>query len=68
MIQSQNNYIQSQKEYFQSIDKLEVKMSHLIKTINDKNEKTLPNTLLTIPDFPDHIDWNQESWCLRDFN
>jgi len=68
MIQSQNNCIQSQNECLQSIDRLEVKMSHLIKIINDRNEKTLPNTLLTIPDSHSHIDWNHGSWCLGDFN
>ena len=30
--------------------------------------KTLPNTFSTIPDFPSHIDRNQESWHLGDFN
>jgi len=59
MIQSQNNFIQSKNEYLQSIDRLEVKMSHLIKIINDRDEKTLPNILLTIPDSHNHIDWNQ---------
>ena len=52
--------IQSQNECLQSIDRLEVKMSHLVKTINDRNEKTLPSTLLTIFDSPNHIEWNQE--------
>ena len=41
-------------------------MSHLVNTINDRNEKTLPNTFSTIPDSPNHID--EESWYLRDFN
>ena len=36
--------------------------------MNDRKEKTPPNTLLTILDFPIHIDKNQESWCLGDFN
>ena len=27
--------------------------------------RTLPNTLLNIPDFPRHIDRNQESWYFR---
>ena len=43
-------------------------MSYLVKTINDKNEKTLPNILLIIPDFSSHIDRNQESWYLGEFN
>ena len=50
IIQSQNDCIQSQNECLQSIDRLEAKMSHSVKIINDRNEKTLPNTLLTIPD------------------
>jgi len=43
-------------------------MNHLVKTINDKNEKTLRNTLLTILDSSNHIVWNQESLYLGDFN
>ena len=42
MMQSQNDCIQSQKECLQSIYMLEAKMSHLVKTINDRNEETLP--------------------------
>jgi len=68
MIQSQNYCIQSEKKCLQSIDRLETKMSHLVKTINDRNEKTQPNILLTILNFPNHIDLNQESWCFGDFN
>ena len=41
-------------------------MGHLVKTINDRNEKTLPNTFSITPDSPSHID--EESWYLRDFN
>ena len=41
-------------------------MSHLVNTINDRNEKTLPNTFPTTPDSPNHID--KESWHLEDFN
>jgi len=37
-------------------------MSHLVKIINNRNEKTLSNTLFTIPDSPSYIDMNQESW------
>ena len=43
-------------------------MSHLMIRVNDRNEETLPNTFLTTPDCPSHIDRNQESWCLEDFN
>ena len=60
MIQSQI-IVFNLKKSVQSINRLEVKMSHLVKIINDRNEKTLHNTLLTIPDSPKHIDWNQES-------
>ena len=44
-------------------------MSHLVNKMNDRNEKTLPNILLTNPDLTSHIDMNQESWCfLNNFN
>jgi len=43
-------------------------MDHFINTINDRNEETLRTQFLTIPDSPNHIDRNQESWCLEDFN
>jgi len=43
-------------------------MSRLINRVNDKNEETLPITFSTIPDCPSHIDKNQESWCLGDFD
>jgi len=56
--------IQSQNDFTQSINRLKVQMSHLVNTMNDKNEKTLLNTLLTIPNFLNYIDRNQESWCL----
>ena len=39
MIQSQNNYIQSQNNSF---NRLEAQIGHLVNTINDRNEKTLP--------------------------
>jgi len=58
MIQSQNDYIQSQTECLQSIDSLEAKMTHLVKIINDKNEETLPNILLTILASLSHTGWN----------
>ena len=45
---------------------LEVKVSHLVNTINDRNEETLPNTFSTTLDSPNHID--EESWHLEDFN
>ena len=66
MIQSQNDCIQSQTDCLKSLNRLEVKVSHLVNIINDKNEKTLPNTFLTTPDSLSHID--EESWYLGDFN
>ena len=60
--------IQSQNDFTQFINRLEAQMSHLVNTINDRNEKTLPVLFLTISDFPNHIDRNQESLCLGDFN
>ena len=41
LIQSKNNVIQS-------LNRLEVKVSHLVNTINDRNKKTLLNTFSTI--------------------
>ena len=49
IIQSQNDCIQSQTDYLKSLNRLEEKVSHLVNTINDRNEKTLPDTFLTIP-------------------
>ena len=66
MIQSQNNCIQSQTDCLKSLNRLEAKVSHLVNTINDRNEETLPNTFSTIPDSTNHID--EESWYHRDFN
>ena len=66
MIQSQNNYIQSQIDRLQSLNRLEAKVSPLVKTINDRNEKTLPNTFSITPNSPSHID--EESWYLENFN
>jgi len=43
-------------------------MGHLGNTINDRSEKTLPTKILTILNFPSHLDRNQKSWCLRDYN
>jgi len=44
MIKSQNDYIQSQMDHLESLNRLEEKVSHLVNTINDRNERTLPNT------------------------
>jgi len=43
-------------------------MSHLINIVKDRNEETLPNTCSTIPNCPGHIEENQESQCLGDFD
>jgi len=43
-------------------------MSRLINIVKDRNEETLPNTGSTIPDCPNHIDENQESWYLEAFD
>ena len=40
----------------------------MVNIINDRNEETLHTQFLTILDSPNHIDRNQESWCLGDFN
>ena len=41
-------------------------MSHLVNTVNDWNEVTMPNIFLTISDSRSHID--EKSWYLGDFN
>jgi len=43
-------------------------MSHLINIVKERNEETLANTCSIIPDCPNHIDMNVESWCLRDID
>ena len=50
----------------QSLNRLEAKVSHLVKTINDRNEETLPNIFSTTSDSPSHID--EESGYLEYFN
>jgi len=62
------NLIQTENNFFQSIDRLEAQMSRYINIVKDRNEETLPNICSTIPDCPNHIDRNEESWCLRDFD
>ena len=62
------NLIQSKNYFSQSLNRLEAQMSCLINIIKDRNDDTLSNTCLTIPDFSNHIDRNEESWCLEDFN
>jgi len=65
---SMKNLIQFENNFFQSINKLEAQMSHLINILKDRNEETLPNTYSTIPDCPIHIDENQKTWYLEDFD
>ena len=42
--------IQPQNDFNQFINRAELEMSQLLDTMNDRNEKTLPNQFLTIPD------------------
>jgi len=56
MIQSQHDIIQFQMDCLQSLNRLEAKVSHLVNTINYRNEKTIPNIFSTILDSPSHID------------
>ena len=65
---SMENLIQSENNFFQSIDTLEAQMSRYINIVKDRNEKTLPNTYSSIPDCPNPIDRNEESWSLGDFD
>jgi len=65
---SMKNLIQSENNFNQSVNRLEAQMSHLLNIMKEMNEKALPNTYLTIPDYRSHIDRNKESWCLRDFD
>ena len=53
---------------FQSdpLDMIEARLSRLENM--RKNKKTLPTQSLTIPDTSNHIDENQESWYLEDFD
>ena len=43
--------IQGQNSFTQPINRLKAQMSHLINTINDRNEKNLSTQFLTIPNF-----------------
>ena len=55
--------IQFQSDPF---DMIEVRLSRLENM--RRNEKTLPTQFLTISDTSSHIDENQESWYLEDFD
>ena len=59
------NLIQARNYVTQSINRLQAQMNHLIE---DRDAETLPNTFSTIREFPSHIDRNEESWCLEDFD
>ena len=65
---SMKNLIRSGNDFTHSINKLEAQMSRLINIVKDRNEKTLPDTISTIPCHPSHIDKNEKSWCLGDLN
>jgi len=41
---STKDLIQSNNNVTQSLNRLEAKVSHLVNTINKRNEETLPNT------------------------
>ena len=43
------NLIQSENNFFQSIDRLEVQMSRYINIVKDKNEETLPTHIRLFP-------------------
>ena len=66
--ESMKNLIQAENYFTQSINRLEVQMNHLTNKVKDKDKNTLPNTFSTIRDCPSHIDRNEESWCLEDFD
>ena len=55
---SMKNLIQSENNFFQSINRLEAQMSHLINIVKHRNEETLPNICSIIPDCLSHIDEN----------
>jgi len=65
---SMKNLTKSENDFLQSINRLEAQMSRLINIVKDRNKETLPNTSSTISYYPSHIDRNDESWCLRDFD
>ena len=58
--------IQSEDSFTQSIDMIEARLSRL-KNMH-MNEETLPPQSLTIPKTSSHIDGNQESWYLEDYD
>ena len=48
------------------LDMIEVRLNRLENM--SRNKETLPTQSLTILDTSTHIDENQESWCLEDFD
>jgi len=48
--------IRSRNDFNKSINRVRVEMRQLFNPMNDKNEKTLLNQLLIIPDISTHID------------
>jgi len=55
LIQIKNDFINS------------AKLDHLCNLMIDRNEKTLPNTFLVIPDFSNHI-YKTKEWYLGSYN
>jgi len=58
--------IQGKNSFTHSINRLEERISQLENMY--RNEETLPTQSLTISDFTNHIDMDQESRCLENFN
>ena len=63
--------IQNQNDYIHYLNRLEAQLDHLKNIGNVRIEETLPNTFLTTPDSPSHIeylgDFNQESISSQNF-
>jgi len=49
-----------------TINNLKAKVSNLVNTVNDRNEKILPKTFLIFHDSPSHID--EELWYIGDYD
>jgi len=64
--ESMESMIQSEDSFTQSINMIEAKLSRLENM--HRNKETLPTQSLTIPDTSSHIDENQESWYLEDYD
>ena len=62
------NLIQAGNYFTQSVNRLEAQMNRLTNIVKDRDEETLPKIFSTIRDCPNHIDKNEEIWCLEDFD